>query len=499
MNKGLFWLLISLFTVGLAILLTATPYGLDDFYYMNIIGITENGVERLTISDLYKGLHWRFYNDNIRLANIITIFAMMLPKWIICSVSAICYTLSVLIFAKLAGIKQEQWASMAAFLFLSIFIMPWWGLPLAFDYQTNYLWASAIFAVCIYLFLRGKMNFWQAILGGILLGWWHEGFGLAALGGLGLSWLTFKQLRKPWQTVFLVILAIFFIGSLMVPGARGRISYQGSIPTTVHLYRTFYTLLPIFLFIVISIFTYTAKRVKLWKEPLWVAICGMSFVGIVLKINVNDSRAVWGPCLAACAGIMLYLHQSDWKFHKAFTSAIGGVCAVLILACLITADCLAIKQHSDFKALIEKEKDYDGKPAMIDITIADRTPLIAWGMFFSPLHYQSHHQYFKIPDEIVQSQTILPPALRDFTPDQAVETLPNGWWRTASGHLVRPHQGDSMDAQYAWQTGQSPMVEEVVHLRIFPFVSEADGTAYDFIAVIDALPFQRPITNFVEY
>lgn len=499
-NIALSCLVLLILIVGLGFAFVVFPYVRDDYGYMRmVLDITENSTGSFSLQKFIEFLRWRYLYDSLRLSNITGAFALALPKWINGSLSAIFFAYAAWLMSKIWGVRNRQWRALVLCIFLLMALLPWWQMSLSFMYQINYMWASAIAATAMWLFLRPKrLNVITAVTVGVILGWWHEGFAFPTIVGLATAWMCFRECRAIGQTVMLGSMMVVLGLSCFVPGAFWRISYQSVLQHDIHVIRTIYTLIPVYVFIILSL--WAMRWQKIWKSPVWVTFMGICLTGVLMKCFLSDSRAIWWPCMAACIGSAALLARLT-KLSLPTKNVIAVVLMVILCLHFVAADCIIFKERKDFDTIVEYEKANLPYPYLVDISVPVRRPLIAWGLYDNFLTWPDYAYYYGIDDKnLIHAASIVPRELLSFTPTVASDSLSCGWWVTESGRFVAPHDTTKgLNATYKWVYLESPLVTEQVLIRIFPFVSQKDGKPYDYIHVANPLPWQRPITGIKEY
>lgn len=479
--------------VALAIVFAASPYLIDDYSYMKWLNITEDGMS-LSWHSIRGNFLWRYAHDNVRLANIAVAFAFALPKWINGLILGSSLVAAVWILCRLICRKPIRWGTLAATLVLTLFFLPLGNVSFAMDFQYNYLGSSLILSLVFLLFFRNSFPIWLGVIAGIVIGWWHEGFAAPALAGLGVVFLKnpeYRENNRFWMlaTMFLTLVAMAF-----VPGAADRISYQTPLKQESHFYKCLFSLFGSIIFIAMSIVAICRKK-KLWHNPVWTAFMATVLAGAVLRMLCNDPRSAWAAELVSSCGIVMFLPKTTFFIGRVnVNKTVAAALALLLFVHLAVADVYAVRNHNDFNKMIEHEKNGD-MFAVLDILSGEDFPLIVWNTADSPYRWQGHARYYDIADSVVHGMSICPPDLLDFTPASAVDTLQCGWYRSPRGRLVAEHTDSTMHARYDYPIIKGRFYDEELMVRVFPFVSRADGRAYDYILPVRMYPWQRKVLD----
>lgn len=495
---------IAIAVVGLAVMLGVYPFAFDDFVYMRCLGITADGLpDTIDLDVARRHLAYRFHCDNMRLANMAATLVLATPKWLSGTASALLFGWAMVLMGRMAGLRAESWRGMALLSALLIFLLPWFDSMAATDYQLNYLWGTALWALAMWLFLRpAGLNIWIGIAVGLVTGLWHEGLSGPALAGLGLVWLTSARYRTAGRTALLVGLLAGIAMLAAVPGTRARMGLQSSPWESYNLLRTAIAMIPAWLFFATSAVSALCGDRPVQPSPstrqaAWTAMAGACLGGLAVKLVGDDFRAAWAAGLAGCCGIVLVAHS--WP-AKGRLNTIANAAAVLLLAAtaahLALADALAFDARREYRAVVaHQQSDNFDDVLWLDLQSPVSVPAFALGKpLWSMWRWTPYEEYFGIPAERIAATRICPPALRLFDPSQATDTLPCGIW-LAGPHMVRPAASDTARARLEEYIVSTPLASEPVPVHVYPFRSEADGRTYEYLFPTLAPPYLRPVLD----
>lgn len=499
-RRVIYYAAVAVTVVGLAVMFALYPYAFDDYAYMGSLGITSGGLpDIIDIDHLKRNIAYRFYCDNLRLANMTAIFVLAWPKWLSAVVSALLTGAALLLSARAARLRDTACGSMALLCAMFMALLPWYDSIAAVDYQLNYVWGTALWALATYLFLRpGRLPWIAAIAVGLVFGVWHEGLSGPALAGLGLLWLCRKDYRTASRTFMLICLATGIFVLAAVPGTKARMGLQSSPFEPYNLVRTAIALLPVWIFAATAVVAAVSGR-KPWKSPVFIAMTGMCLGGIAVKFVGDDMRAAWGADLAGCLGtVWMIADTAGRNISRKVSSTVAVVLVALTGTHLATACALAFDARDEYRAVTTHQISGNTSDVLyLDIKSPVTVPFIALGKpLWSMWRWTPYAKYFGIDESRIKSTVICPPQLRRFTPAMSSRTLPGGIME-ADGHFVRLHDATDTVPFIEEYILETPLFAEPVPVKSFPFRSEADGVLYDYLFPALAPPYLRPVTGLV--
>lgn len=304
-------------------------YGWDSFFSAPTLSLF---VEKFCDTILYH-----FNYDNGRLANIVGLLLLVCPKWI--SSVVLGFSVSVIIYlsSKIAGEKRGGAAIIAA---LIVFVLPWVHFMFTIIFASNYVLASAIYLWVFWLLFEHKVS--KSSLGfmlGLLVGIWHEAYGIALFVSVASLVSFFGKYRTKvyyfsMSGAILGVLYLFF-----VPGTAFRASnitlFEGFVhPMAGVLFGAVY-----YLFVILLVFCAVSVRYRnLIKHPLLVAtFTGATAVWLLWRVLLPGVQVTWLMSLLSiigvvwlCRRIILLTVRSD----KTLAVVLSGFVAVHLLACL---------------------------------------------------------------------------------------------------------------------------------------------------------------------
>lgn len=291
------------------------PYGGDDLNYRSVFEGLDPGWGDLSP---YRYLMWikrHWFNANGRLANFIVPALLMCPKWLVALVSAFFLWLMYDMVVRLTGVIKGMLPVSAVA--LCFFALPWWDSMQITDVQTNYIWASALSLLAVYLVLKVRKTSWplMAMLIAICIagGMMHESASLPLAAGVAVY--LFVARRRLSGTACLLALS-FGIGTafaLFAPGIMLRAENTIGVVTddTLPLLVLKSCWAAVALWIVISMMAFSAKGRRNLAFIFHSSLCIFAVASLV------------GTVISAASGIV---GRSGWFAQTAaIITAVGWV------------------------------------------------------------------------------------------------------------------------------------------------------------------------------
>lgn len=473
------------------------PYAFDDYTYMGFLGIDENGLpDSIDWGNFYDCFIHNKQSDNLRLANMSAVFALAAPKWIIGLASAVLFSFSIILGGKTVGFTKNNGVAISILSALLILVLPWWEGIVAVDYQLNYIWATALFALDIWLFLRDRHLQWfmGAILG-LLLGIWHEGFSAPALIAMIFVAAVWKRFRNPGRLAMIFGIGLGTAFLLWVPGMRLRFANHPDSISYYDVSRTILALSPIAVFFLLSIISWLSGKRDIIKSPVWTMLSIICIVSGTMKFLQDDFRVCWAGLFTACIGCVWLAGILTRRINQAYKLTAGSASLLLIVLNLTFADIESFRERNVVRQVIEAIRNGKETLYVNGLKTFNNAPLLAWGKPLQTMwRWPAFESYYNLSSGSVDRLALVPDELESFNPQDA-RIMPGGWWQTTEGWIVKRHD-NRIDAMY--MKVKTPLADENVWVKIITFRSKADGELYDFVLPTMAPPWVRPIKDIVE-
>jgi hypothetical protein len=342
-------MLISL--VGIFAWRLATYYYADDLNYMHVaLNTEENDFWRClgrpveTLSDVIESSINHYNLVNSRLANIVCIATMTLPRWATNLLDATMAFAMLILLLKAAGVRLRHTGISLTIWAIALFWLafPWYDNMQSSCFVDNYVWTSTFVLAVIVLFKQpDKLNKCQiaaTCLLALAAAWMHEAFGCALIAYSFMTWLLgHKRYRKARFIIGVAMCIGLIIG--LAGATTQRIDAYAESANFFEVARYLITQYvsqswPTILAIIVTIITrkrlgkYRFKALRVQTIACFVAIA-VSYI-IAFKV-VFTRRAIWNADLFAVVQTLLCLYAiTRRKPHTSRAVAIACSCAALL-------------------------------------------------------------------------------------------------------------------------------------------------------------------------
>ena len=434
---------------------------------------------------------WFFNNENRRLANFLMIALSALPRWVGGMLSGIVVGYIVYKGARLAGLSKRP-VAMSCWTAAVIIGLPWYDQFYLTDYQLNYTWPSAIMLALTDRLLNknipGGRHVIAMFLLALLLGVWHEGFGVPCMLAAITVAVLFRQYRKlsTWATVAgLAAGSAYLMLTPMMAETFSQAGGPGAHYFSGHLIRVVYPFLAVGVVYSVALATiYFVKKQNLLKQSLWVfATVVVASSWTITYVTATGPRAftpglVFGWLGIVSCAVILARHPARRRLAPVLAASLIYAFLAVHLVC---ADIVCAELSREYRQTIEAWHRDSGATAFVPMT---RRSDVSWLCILKP-HYNlfSHHgpvkqicRYYFDTDVPLLA---VPEQLAGYTPEKAVK-IPGDARATAYDCLiVCPWLGPKamvlgMRDCYGWG-------EIVRYYYYLPFRSRADHRLYGWL------------------
>ena len=178
--------IVVMITIAHVLIYSFMPYTCDDYWYMTPFRDYFMGSDSsFPAESLWHCWSDHYQTDNIRLANIVFSFFLLLPKVLPSIICGLLVGVILWMSAKLCNIGSRNPLLVAILALMLSFLLPWYEQMFSLCFAFNYIWASAltISLAYIYFYKDKQVGVVLSLLLGIIVGAWHEGFSIPLLSG----------------------------------------------------------------------------------------------------------------------------------------------------------------------------------------------------------------------------------------------------------------------------------------------------------------------------
>lgn len=298
-----------------------------------------------TFPNLLDDLEFRFYLDrhglwdtlvlvgqidNSRIGNNLTIILLEAPYFISVVIEIIAFIAGFIMMLKISGVRFGNWRRLALFSFILVFGFQWSDNFLCKTYAFNYIVEIPLLFGLIYVYLYDtKIPTWAACILAIILGAWHETYGLAFLSGCVMYWLIGRKRPSKKQIIIFVFASLGAAWLIFNPGnwERADIFFNLRWESLALLaYGGTY-----FLYVVLWLCAFYNKRLRAKSvEPYMLFSLG-AFVFIPFVILFDRTRAIAPSAFISICALTSIIPA----FSRNWTSILKTVIAVVLIAITI--------------------------------------------------------------------------------------------------------------------------------------------------------------------
>ena len=522
-NWNALWFL--LYAIGLGICLIGLPKHWDDLWFMDHLQDWFK-VQGLLYPDgwgdvFHYGIPWEGIieiwkdhaaMDNIRLGNMMSPLLLLFPKWFGSGVMVVCFLVSLYMLGRLIHLDLRKSPLVALGIVLVSFWMPWREFMGSLVYQINYLGSTFLSMCLVWIILRRHKGtgIWRCVgvvALGVIVGWWHEGFGFPLGFGFAVTGFCFRRFRRGNVWGAICGLAAGVLISLSCEGMHGRMKYHGGFPLgwfsgfiVEHVYVPAVIMIA---GIMLEVWKRGWKRVE--SEPVWVFCVASGLASLALMhYSSGFDRGGWWFRLMTVAILIHSLQHSYPQFWEKYSWRNGLILAPLLL--LVYAQ-LGL---GGYYTLLVRKKAYDdfqvwlrepGKTRFTEVATLRDVPLICgyyplgigvtriWDGTGTWLGGNITSAYSLSRKTYDEGNGGIPETLRYVTAESGDAIAGYSAVRIKDGYLFIPEdeqitrrlKRENTSCLYDWMDidfGKGYVPVKVCRLS---FISEADGRRYSYI------------------
>lgn len=480
-NRWAFWAFFAAVTACFVFIYVVFPPTYDEWGFMS--AFMEYDTDAGGHHSLWMGIKHQLFSynrsDPPRIGNTIGPLMLLAPRWISAVASGLAVGLSILMMAYLAGVRQGQIFKMIALSFLMVFGINWQDHMFCLLYAWNYVMTTIIFLAAIYFFLRKKpIKCWAGMLLGVILGLWHESFGLSFAIGAAVAVNFHRSLFEKWRLWIVggscVGLAIYF----SFPSIWARTS------TIIHVREGVSALLSLYVWYAAMIGVIVCAFSRKWryivKSPLTVFTIVSGVIAIPLVLRTSFVR-IGFPAMILSIILLLRLADLWWprlmEMKRRWSAVLAAVMAAAVIIHLVAVCYVAVQYHrANQEMTADAWANYRDHTSIFTSVIYpwETTPLALTRpdkeMFITGKNHIVYVRYFYMNLRM----TFVPKELRDYRAGEGVSLNDTTAHRLWKGYIVSPELSDTLRP---WATIRYEHYDDKSPLHHAVFVG-ADGHEY---------------------
>ena len=504
--------LIALCVLMYGVFFCCMPMYADDLWYS--IHIKEG----FNWHNLWKTWMEHFQTDNSRLANLVMVPFLTLPKWVGSGLATLAWGYVILRAPALLNPPKAQTMShglsclqLSLWLSGTAFLLPWYDTQGALCYQFNYVLSSAFYVWVIALFLADKGRVMWFFLAGILAGAWHEGFALPTLGGMAVTMLLHKPLRTSRNIALTAGLAIGVLWLFCCPGFLVRIEAMRDINSAqawTHVLFKKCVSHPAYVLLLLTLSVRAlrhrfnkSRQGQIIEYPfpanfrLLVLIATLSFL-LHIVTTVSPRTGWW------CELLSILLLSRLWRIQRRWRTAAASILLVLTGLHMLLVDYYSVCIGRDFRAAIEQYRRDRNATVFMDFHTESDAPALTvmapdFTLFLAPVYRSMHNQYLFAHEPDGQGLVVVPKSLEKVTARSGKPLGGNLGVRSVDGAMIV--EADSVPAErlnkhvsscaefmasVTFGDDSSLLGSHTVgnvRMLYIPFISKADGRRYAYL------------------
>ena len=488
-SQWLFWGVIVMFAIAHVLIYVIMPYTCDDYWYMTPIADYCNGIDTsFPFSDLWGCWVNHYETDNIRLANIIFTFTLLLPKVIPSIISGLLVSVVLWLSAKLSAINWRNPLLMMLLALMLSFMLPWYEEMLTQCFALNYIWSTALALYLGYVFFKDhQLHSLLSMFLGLLLGAWHEGIAGPMLIGF-IVYLVLKRSMINRRRIMMIVGLVFgLLWLASAPGLQANVGVKTNSVTVMGvlgkliLYHT-----PLVLLMVSILIASLKKNLrKLIVDPLFISFVAICVTGVALNLITNVGvRTGWmGYLFGIIATIYLWRSMKEARYSRGkslFKRALTIVIASFLLLHYVVVVYYTVKVKNEYEYVLSQyDKSPDGL-VFADVTYDYQASPLAWKKpYFEIFTYDWVmlwiDNYF---NQGAKRMCVIPTCLRSAEHIDAMKVKGNNPFMIYDGHLFAPLKDDESVAPYTFYEIDFGVTKKILKCSNFTFTTSSGNRYY---------------------
>ncbi len=424
-SQWFFWGTIVMFAIVHIVIYAMMPYTCDDYWYMTPLRDYCMGIDVTFPSEaLWECWKYHYECDNIRLANVVFTFTLLMPKIIPSILSGLLVGVMLWQSSKLSGINYRNPLLLMLLAFMLTFMLPWYEEMLTQCFALNYIWATALalWLAVVFFFKEKQPNIVLSCLMGILMGAWHEGVAGPLLVGFVAYILLCRSMINRSRLAIIVGLVIGLLWLANAPGLQTNMVYKtielqlSMVVGKLLLYHT-----PL-LILILSVLLASIKRNtrKLIFDPIFLSFVTICLVGVALNLFTNVGvRTGWmGYLFAIISTLYLWKNMKELRYGrgKSLLKRVTTIAIALFLLvhyAIVIYYTIVVKQELEY-VLEQYEKSLDGL-VFADVTYDYQVLPLAWKKPYFEIFTYDLVMYWKDKyyNDCAKQMRVIPTCLRN--------------------------------------------------------------------------------------
>ena len=143
--RWFYWGIIAMVTIAHILVYSIMPYTCDDFWYMTPLRDYCMGIDTsFPANGLWECWKYHYESDNIRLANVVFTFTLLIPKIFPSIMSGILVGVMLWLSSRLSGLSWRNPLLLGVLALMLTFMLPWYEEMFTQCFALNYIWSTAL-------------------------------------------------------------------------------------------------------------------------------------------------------------------------------------------------------------------------------------------------------------------------------------------------------------------------------------------------------------------
>lgn len=439
-NTFLRWLLPVTVCGAFCFIMAIYPYAWDDIEF----------IEHLKAFGLDGTISWIVNKCSCRLATIVTILLLYLPKWVCVAIQCLALIISVFMMINITKAGRSL-AKMTLLIALFVFAPAWEDSMFCTAYAFGYIVSLPMFFYAYYAYLNTqKVPFFFTCFACLITGMWHESYALTLVAGWGVMWLFDRKTLNKQNVWFVVAVAIGIAWGMLHPGNWHRqrhLSFNIAHYSRLALVWMYFAYLFLWIICIANKSTRQAARRPLMTFALGGAI---TFPFVILTIQERCAMPAMIVCCCSFAALFpVFCRNIVFKngLNRWIRRAVVGIIYVFTivhLGAVVREATILLPIYENIKTVIKNTPD-DQRYVFAPVRYSwDASPITMrrpnWNLMF-PGRF-AIHLIISIEDKNPKLVPV-PEELRHYTHGTGEPVSPDGHIRLWRGHLVSDNIADT--------------------------------------------------------
>lgn len=466
------------------------PYTCDDYWYMTPFRGFFMGVDTsFPAESLWHCWSDHYQTDNIRLANIVFSFFLLLPKVLPSIICGLLVGVILWMSAKMCNISSRNPLLVAILALMLSFLLPWYEQMFSLCFAFNYIWASALTISLAYIFFYKdkQVGVVLSLLLGIIVGAWHEGFSIPLLAGFMVYAFTNRRMINHRHIAIMCGLVVGILWLLHAPGLQLNVGNKvpslslSSVFSKLVLYH-----IPLLVLLFSVIIASIGKNTRnLIFDPIFVALSSICFIGAMMNLILNVGvRTGWmGYLFGIIATIYLWKKMKNARYTQ-FKSVLKRTLAIAVALFLFAHYAIVVyysnKVRTEFETVIERYQESSDGVVFADVTYDYQASPLAWKKpYFENFTYTWIPYWVDKYYDCGKNLRVIPPCLINAEDLKAVKVKGDNPFMIYNGYLFAPIDNDQYVAKEHYYEIDFGHVKKTLMCTNFIFTT-SKGNKYYF-------------------